>query len=271
MRDLTLAIYQMDVITGKKDKNLAKITQLLANYTESIDLLVVPELFTTGFCYDKFDVLAEEKNNSETINSLEKLSQEYSIGIAGSILMVHKHNKKMASKKALNIGFIIEPAKGAIYSYQKVNLWNQEKKHFIPGNILPEPVNFMNKATIGLLICYDLRFPEMYRKLALNGADIILTTAAWPSARVQHFNLLAAARALENTCYHLVVNRIGREETTATTTLYPGSSRIINPCGKSIIEATTKDEVISATLTEKKLQNTRQKLPVLEDWKKVIE
>ncbi|TFF90855.1 MAG: hypothetical protein EU548_00875, partial [Promethearchaeota archaeon] len=228
---------------------------------------IVPELFTTGFNYSNFSELAEYRNESETIKQLEEISEEYSTGIAGSILM--KESKNSEDKDYLNIGFIIEPTKGLSYTYQKVNLWGEEKKHFKSGAKIPKPINFLNKAKVGLLICYDMRFSEIYLQQVINGVEILITTAAWPSARVNHFNLLAKARALENTTYHIAVNRIGIEKDLIETT-YPGSSRVIDPLGKILVKAKKKEQLINTKLTNKNLQEARDKIPVLVDRQKRI-
>ena len=134
------------------------------------------------------------------------------------------------------------------------------------GKKIPKPINFEKKAIIGLSICYDLRFPEVSRNLAVNGAEVIITTSAWPEARIEHFNLLASARALENTCYHIALSRIGEEEDIIRT-VYPGSSRIIDPMGEVIVTAEGKEEVITAILIGEKLDQAREYIPVLKDRK----
>lgn len=260
MKDFKVAIYQMEIITANKEANLTKLREKVISYQkERIDLWVVPELFTTGFAYDQFQVLAEKPDSSYTINELISLSSEYSVGIAGSYL-------SQENSKFYNIGFIISPLKGLVYQYKKIHLWGLEKDYFTPGINVPPPVNFDGKAIIGLSICYDLRFPEVARSLTKNGAEILITIAAWPAQRIQHFNLLAAARAIENTCFHIAVSRIGVERTNVEVN-YSGSSRIINPMGEVIASAEKKDQVLMAKLNKDMLFNTRNYIPVLKDRK----
>ena len=102
----------------------------------------------------------------------------------------------------------------------------------------------------------------------LQGAEILITTAAWPEARTSHFNLLAAARALENTTYHIAVNRVGLEKDLYTTK-YSGSSRVIDPMGNSIVELGDEEQVITASLSAKLLNETREYIPVLKDRKEI--
>ncbi|MFW9924989.1 MAG: nitrilase-related carbon-nitrogen hydrolase [Candidatus Thorarchaeota archaeon] len=117
---------------------------------------------------------------------------------------------------------------------------------------------------MGLAICYDLRFPEVYRNLVLMGAEVLITSASWPMARIDHFNLLASARALENTAYHIAVNRLGADYE-PTLTKYNGSSRVLDPFGNIISGASNFEQVIFAHLKSEILEKARKILPVLKD------
>ncbi len=262
MKDFTIAIYQMEIIVGQKQKNLKKFENVVKENSTEIDLWVVPELFTTGFAYSKFPELCENLSESFTLQFLEKLSEKYDVGIAGSFLV---RNEKKAFQ---NLGFIISSSKGLIYRYPKIHLWGNEKNYFLAGTKVPPPIAFDGKAKIGLSICYDLRFPEVCRSLVLNGAEILITTAAWPEARTSHFDLLAAARALENTSYHIAANRVGLEKDIYTTN-YSGSSRVIDPMGNPIVELGDEEQVITASLSAELLKETREYIPVLKDRKEI--
>lgn len=261
MKDLSVAAFQMSIISAEKEKNLKKVEkEIQRKEFSNVDLWILPELFTTGFTYSLFSKIAERKFDSKTINFLEILSQEYTIGIAGSHLIVENENKYY------NLGFIISPSKGLVYQYKKIHLWGIEKDYFVAGQEIPKPINFENKAKIGLSICYDLRFPEVSRNLVVNGAEVLITTSAWPGVRIEHFNLLASARALENTCFHIALTRTGEEEDIIKT-IYPGSSRIIDPMGEVIAKADKKEQVLTAILKAEKLAETREYIPVLKDRK----
>jgi len=262
MKDITVAIYQMEIILGQKEKNLEKLKTKIRNQTSEVDLWVVPELFTTGFAYSRYPDLGEKLEESPTRNFLEKLSEEENVGIAGTFLTRNENNK------CFNLGFIISPNKGLIYKYPKIHLWGNENDYFIAGTKVPPPVDFEGKAKIGLSICYDLRFPEVSRSLVLQGAEVIITTAAWPDLRASHYRLLSAARALENTSYHIAVNRTGLEEDIYTIS-YSGSSRIIDPLGTPMVEIGDEEGVITATLTAKALNEAREYIPVLKDRKDI--
>ncbi|NHJ31982.1 MAG: hypothetical protein FK732_03885 [Asgard group archaeon] len=262
MKDFTVAIYQMEIIVGQKQKNLEKLESVIKENSNEIDLWIVPELFTTGFAYSMFPEIGENLEDSHTLQFLEKLSEKQDIGIAGTFLTKNEKNE------CLNLGFIISPSKGLIYKYPKINLWGNEKDYFLAGTKITPPVDFEGKAKIGLSICYDLRFPEVSRSLVLQGAEVIITTAAWPEARASHYRLLSAARALENTSYHIAVNRTGFEKDIHTIN-YSGSSRIIDPLGTPIVEMGEEEGVISAKLSAKILEETREYIPVLKDRKDI--
>ncbi|MFX0061455.1 MAG: nitrilase-related carbon-nitrogen hydrolase [Candidatus Hermodarchaeota archaeon] len=261
MQDFLVAAYQMEVLSGEKEQNLKKVqTTVQKHHRTEIDLWVLPELFSTGFAYSRYPDLAENPKQSYTLNFLEKLSKEYNTSFVGSIL-----SSSQEKEIYQNVGFILSPTKGVICFYPKIYLWDTEKDHFKSGFKLASPVNLEGKAKVGLSICYDLRFPEIGRNLALQGAEILITVAAWPEPRIDHFNLLAAARALENTCFHIAVNRLGQELELGLT--YPGSSRIIDPWGNIIGGASSFEQVIQTQLRSKILEKSRKAIPVLSDRK----
>ncbi|MFX1252680.1 MAG: nitrilase-related carbon-nitrogen hydrolase [Promethearchaeota archaeon] len=261
MQDFLVAVYQMEILSGEKEQNLKKVqTTVQKHHRTEIDLWVLPELFSTGFAYSRYPDLAENQKQSYTLHFLEKLSKEYNTSFAGSILF---NGQEKGTYQ--NVGFILSPTKGVICLYPKIYLWDTEKEHFRSGFKLAPPVNLEGKAKVGLSICYDLRFPEISRNLTLQGAEILVTTAAWPEPRIDHFNLLAAARALENTCFHIAVNRLGQELELGLT--YSGSSRIIDPWGNLIGGASRFEQVIQTQLLSKTLEQTREAIPVLSDRK----
>ena len=260
MKEFKVAVYQMEISPAKKEENLRKVKEKFAELNNSeIDLVVLPELFSTGFAYSHFSGLAEEIESSATLNFLSKISEEYNCSIASSILI--RNTKKETYK---NVGFILHPNKGIIYTYEKIHLWGNEKDYFQAGMDISEPVSIDGKAMVGLSICYDMRFPEVAKSMVIKGAEILITVAAWPSARLHHFNLLAAARALENTSYHIAVNRMGVDVEPKVIS-YKGSSRIIDPLGNIIAGAGNHEQLITASLRPEVLEYARTTIPVIKD------
>lgn len=262
MKELNVAIYQMEISLAKKEENIQRVKETIAkNYRLELDLVVLPELFSTGFAYSHFSNLAEEIDSSNTLQYLGKICEEYNINIASSILATNPKKNTFQ-----NIGFILDPNKRMIYSYKKMHLWGNEKEYFQPGTDISNPVAINGKAMVGLSICYDLRFPEVAKSMVIKGAEVLITVAAWPSARLHHFNLLAAARALENTSYHIAVNRLGFDMEPKVIH-YNGSSRIIDPLGTIIVGAGQHEQMVTATLHPEILDYARSTIPVLKDRK----
>jgi len=260
MKDFKVAAYQMGIVTGEKKRNLQKVEQRIQSLEgKGVDLLVLPELFTTGFDYAQFPLLAELEGESETLDHLEALAKEYELGLAGSLLTTDDQKEQY-----YNLGFVVSPSEGIIYKYHKIHLWGREKEHFTAGKQIPKPSSFEGKVNIALAICYDLRFPEVYRAFALSGAELLLTIAAWPEQRWQHFHLLAKARALENTSFHVAVNRFGEEQTDFLVN-YNGKSGVFSPLGEVLAEAGEGEGLIISALPAKALLRARKTIPVLKD------
>jgi len=114
---------------------------------------------------------------------------------------------------------------------------------------------------IGLSICYDLRFPELFRIYAKERVDMIVNIANWPIPRIEHWRTLLKARAIENQCFVVGVNRIGNDPNAN----YNGYSSVFNPMGNEIITLPDKEDVISTTLKKEDVEEVRSKLPFLKD------
>ncbi|MFW9898214.1 MAG: nitrilase-related carbon-nitrogen hydrolase [Candidatus Thorarchaeota archaeon] len=205
--NLNVAIAQMEIWDGEKEKNLSNALTILNSLSKSEsypDIVCFPELFTTG--YD----LKNVKNYAETIpgktiEELTKISKGKFI-VIGTILEVENDNY-------YNSAFIINKKGSLIGKYRKTHLFAPllETDFLTPGNkistfTLPES----NNLKIGVAICYDLRFPEIFRKMALLGAQIIFVPSEFPSPKKKIWKTLLHARAIENQIYVIGINRIGK-------------------------------------------------------------
>ena len=151
------------------------------------DILVFPEMFITGFCYDQ----APEEAPYPSLDPFRAFAQDHDCLIIGS-LMSGKYN----------LGFCLEPE--GIQFQPKIHPFDQEKLHFLGGGCISPLKTKWGK--VGLEICYDLRFPEVARSLALQGADFLVTIGQFPAARRAHWRILSLARAIENQLPHLACN-----------------------------------------------------------------
>lgn len=189
---------------------------------QNVDLIVFPEMTLTGFS-NNIDLTAEDFENSETVKSFSILAKEFKIGIVFG--MVAKD-----TNKALNKSIFVDKHGKVLGDYSKVHPFSfaGEDKYFNAGSKL-SVVHFEN-INIGLTICYDLRFPELYSGLAKH-CDLIVNIANWPSKRVDHWNTLLKARAIENQLFIAGVNRTGIDDNGLE---YYESSNVFNANGESL-------------------------------------
>ena len=202
---------------------------------QGAETLVLPELFQSGFCYSQ----PSQEPRFPSLDPFRVLAHEHGCLIIGS-LMSGRHN----------LGFCLE-ADGIQYQ-PKVHPFDQEKEHFEGGDrIAPLPTAF---GRVGLEICYDLRFPEMARSLALQEADFLVTVGQWPTKRLAHWRILCIARAIENQLPHVACNWANA-----------GGSLIIDARGKVLAEAGEKDEVVIGEIDLKARDRWRSEIFYLGD------
>jgi predicted amidohydrolase len=224
---------QFDVQSGKIEENLSRVRVGLAKIAESHKqispgIIVLPELWATGFAYEKLPELSEKIPG--LLENLQVLSAKYNVHIAGSL-------PEYTENSYHNTLFISGP-KGIAGLYRKQRLFSPmaEDTFFIPGSN-PSPV----QTSLGLvagLVCYDLRFPELLREQTAQGASLLVVPAQWPAARVEHWRILVQARAIENQMFVIATNRCG----TTGDTAFGGHSMIVAPDGSILLEAGIDEE-----------------------------
>ncbi|MCL7412765.1 MAG: carbon-nitrogen family hydrolase [ANME-2 cluster archaeon] len=227
---MNVSLVQMDVAFCRKQHNLQRALEFSG--TCDTDMVVFPEVFTTGFCYDRIDEIAESEPYP-TIEMLRQMSKAYNNIIIGSIII------SAPGGRFYNLGFVLDNGEVA-GTYKKVHPFGAEKHHFTAGDSI-EPIR-TSQGLVGLMICYDIRFPEMARKLALDGVDILVTVAQFPSLRQEHWDVLVRARAIENQVPHAACNRVGADPSN----VFGGGSVIIDGRGRVLADACSVEKVISA-------------------------
>ena len=206
---MKIAMYQMQVITGNKDMNLAKVRDWVRRTMEEYkpDVLVLPELWKTSYAYDVLPEIADQSSLKETKEFFAELSKEHQVNIiGGSVACKHIHGIS-------NTALAYDRNGGCIYRYDKVHLAStmNEQYNFIAGECAPHSFS-MDNVNVGYLICYDLRFPEISRSLAVEGARILFYVAAWPLERIDHWVSLLKARAIESQAFVVGCNRTGEND-----------------------------------------------------------
>lgn len=256
MFDLRITIVQFDQIWEDISANYATIERLLQKLPET-DVIVLPEMFHTGFSMNTN--LAEEWNNNEALAMLSNWSKKYNAAIYTSFMVRDK-------QQFFNRGVFVEPSSKVTY-YDKRRSFGLggEDKVFTEG--IHETIVEFKGWKFNLQICYDLRFPELIRNRISTtepAYDVLLYVANWPSKRAFHWKTLLQARAIENQCYTIGVNRIGID---GNDLRYSGSSAIYNGLGETLVELNDQESVQTVTLSKSDIQNLRIQLPFLKDRK----
>ena len=250
LSNLNIALVQTTLVWHDCKANHAHFEELLEQ-AQGADLVILPEMFTTGFSMDS-ETLAEPENG---VTSKWLLAQAKRINavVTGSIIV------RAADGSHRNRLLWARPD-GELLHYDKRHLFRMagEHEHYSPGE---RQVQFELKGwRIRPLICYDLRFPVWSR--GAQDTDLLLYTANWPGARRQHWNRLLPARAIENLCYVAAVNRIG---TDGKGFAYTGDSQVLDFQGESLLNIGEADGVFHVSLSAESLSAYRQKFPAYLD------
>ncbi len=247
---LDISILQYDIAWENKEANFATIDRLLSLSDQHHDVVVFPEMFSTGFSMQS-NLLAEE-NSGETITRIKFLARKFDTAICGSFI-AKEHGDYF------NRGFFITP--DSEYYYDKRHLFRMggETKHFSAGS--SRLIVSFRGFNICLLVCYDLRFPVWARNVG-NEYDLLIYVANWPQPRSQVWNALLVARAIENLSYVCGVNRIGSD---GMKLHYVGDSSIIDYKGDAIVHLHDEEKIVTAQLSKEALQTFREKFPAWKD------
>ncbi len=255
-----VACAQTDIALGNKEKNLEMAVQMVnAAAQRDVDVLVFPELFTTGYCLDQAGILAEESKN-HTINLLRDLAGRFRIFIvAGSIL-------ERQGDKIYNTTFLIGKDGRILGSYSKTHLFPpfEEDRFLAPGSELS--IFKTELGLFGVMICFDIRYPEIARSLALLGGQVIFCPAEFPAERSGVWATLLRARAIENQVFVIGCNRVGSDGKHQ----YGGRSAIIDPTGKTLAQAEDTAQLIDSELDLAQIKKARSELPLLKSRRKRV-
>jgi predicted amidohydrolase len=231
MREITVAIVQMKPRLGEPEENLVKMTEMISKIAsqQKVDLIVFPELITSGYELGvRFTELAQ-RVPGPTINLLAQRANEYGVYIVFGMV-----TKERVESVLYNSAVIVGPEGELLEVYNKIHLRGEERMAFREGFKLP--VIETEVGNIGLMIGYDLAFPEVARSLALDGADILCVVANWEASQIDEWKTYTRARAYENSVYIAACNRVGED----VTLNFGGESMVVGPRGQ--IYASLADE-----------------------------
>lgn len=255
MNELRVTLFQSDIVWEDKKDNLEKLAEKLDQLSGKSDLIVLPEMFSTGFSMNSRAMA--ESADGETLCTLRKLARQYEVALCGSMIATE-------DGRYYNRGFFIHPD-GRVDHYDKRHLFRMgdEPNHYSSGK--KRLIINYKEWKICLLICYDLRFPVWSRNFK-NEYDLLIYVANWPASRAKVWNLLLPARAVENIAYVCGVNRVG---TDGLGLKYSGDSVLIDARGQAIISCTPGvEENLTAVISMDALEDFRRKFPVWMDGDK---
>jgi predicted amidohydrolase len=251
MQDLTVTLIQTELIWEDISANLAMFDEKMEGIAEKTDLIILPEMFTTGFTLNVAKVA--EPMTGSAVNWLVHKARQKKSHITGSLIIAE-------DQKYYNRLIWAKPD-GDILTYDKKHLFRMGDEHkvFSAGNRhLTVEVHGWRLRTF---ICYDLRFPVWCRNFA-NEYDVAIYVANWPARRAHHWKLLLPARAVENQSYVIGVNRVGKD---GKGLAYSGDSSIVDPLGKILFHRADIPGIDTKTLSYETVQSFRETFAAWQD------
>ncbi len=254
MAKLNISLAQINITLGDVRKNFNTMQEwaVEAARRES-HLLVLPELWSTGYALSSAKELASELNKG-MFAQVTTVATQNKLSIVGSIL--EKRGMEVANSAAF-----FAPNGRMMGVYRKIHLFRlMEEDKWLQAGSAPLAMD-LPWGNTAIAICYDLRFPELFRRYAVDGAKMVIIPAEWPVERVEHWRALLQARAIENQLYIVACNSAGQ---TGDVT-FGGHSMIVDPWGKIVIEGGESPMMLTAEIETDLVDETRRKIPVFED------
>ncbi|BCB03130.1 carbon-nitrogen family hydrolase [Bacillus sp. KH172YL63] len=250
-----IGLVQMDIVFGDPESNKKRAAEMIKEASDQgCDTVVLPEMWTTGYDLSRLGDLADE-SAEEATDFLSSLSKKYSIHMIGGSVPTK-------TEKGITNTLLVTNAEGdAVKKYSKLHLFKlmDEHHYLLPGSEMGM-FSLQGESMAGL-ICYDIRFPEWFRKHVLSGAKVVFVVAEWPAARIDHWKTLLKARAIENQCFVVACNRVGRDPNNE----FGGCSLVIGPWGDIISEGSSSEELVTAEINLEEVDSVRRRIPIFDD------
>jgi omega-amidase len=260
---LRVALGEYDIGWHDPDRSLERARALVADAAAAgARLVVLPEMATTGFTMDRAQATPLAHGHSARLAAIAAAS---SVWLIASVAATEDGSSASAAtqSRAVNAALVIDPMGSivAVYRKQKLFAFAGEHEHFAPGT--ERVVVTIEGVRVAPLICYDLRFPELFRAVARE-VDAFIVVANWPASRRLHWDTLSRARAIENQAYVVAVNRVGQGGNLD----YDGGSIVWTPWGDPAPESVSAGGVRIATIDPSVVAETRGRYPFLRDLAK---
>jgi omega-amidase len=250
---LTFTIVQTNIVWENIEANLQMLTQKIESIATPTQIVVLPEMFTTGFSMQPH--LYAQTTHQTCIQWMQKMAAQHKIIITGSVMIKEENNY-------YNRLIWMQP-NGEYHYYNKRHCfaYANEHNHYTAGN--KKLIVQANGFKINLQICYDLRFPVWSRQADKNNLfDVLIYVANWPTQRNHAWKSLLIARAIENQCYVIGVNRVGIDGNHIE---YNGDSMIVSPLGKILYHKQVDEDIFTITLNKEDINTIRNQFPFYND------
>lgn len=242
-----------------KASNFSKVRDLIEkNITSDVDVIVLPEVWSVGWDCSKFVDLAANLKNSETVEFLSEIAKKYNTNIIGGSFITNKNDKYYNTCPVINRNGEL------VATYDKMHLFSYygcEEGTYTESGSNPVMID-IDGVKIGITICYDIRFPEIFRAYRKSGADLLINMAAWPMSRAVHWEALTKARAIENQCFMVALTQSGLIQDAEWNL---GHSRVIDYNGEVISEITEGEGAMVAEIKFDEMYKFREKCTILLD------
>lgn len=254
-----ILIVQNRAILVDKETNFKNVARLIAPHKgKEIDFLVLPEVWSVGWAPLKFQECAELLDNSETLEFLSRIATEYNTNILGGSFITKDENG------FYNTCVVLDRSGKLVTTYNKMHLFKyddfNEEKYVSPG--VSAKLLDIEGIRLGLTICYDIRFPEIFRAYAYKGVHLLVNMAAWPKQRLNHWQTLQKARAIENQAFVVAVSQTGLIE---EPNYCLGHSMAINPLGEVITELDDREIAKLVKINLNEVDDFKKLRPIIND------
>ena len=259
MSEFVLTLVQMDCLSGEPERNFERAEEFIEDAAgRGSDLVVLPELWHSSIDLENAgsyaSPLAAEAGDGGWFGRFASLARDNHVWLTGSML-------ESQDGQFYNTMVLYSPEGKLAASYRKMHLFRlmNEDQYLAPGE--SGTMHELPWGCAGLAICYDLRFPELFRRYALEGARLVILPAAWPHPRRMHWRTLLRSRAIENQWFVAACNRVG----TAEDVSFFGASAVVDPWGETLIEGGETEALLTVRIDLETVEATRAKIPIFAD------
>ena len=260
MGKVNISMLQMSSVIGNVEANIEKVNNIISLSLGQTDVLVLPEVWSCGWLCSEFINTAQNINNSSIIKFLSKIAKKYNVNIIGGSFIEERDGRYYNSCPVINKKGELAAiySKNHLYSY-----YGCDEGKYITAGDSPVMVN-LDGINYGLTICYDIRFPEIYREYRKSGADVLINCAAWGSKKPIPWEVMTKSRAVENQCFMVALTQCGCIQNDEYNL---GESRIIDYKGEELSSIMHVEGITSVDICLDDMYEFRKECTILDDIK----